>query len=85
MAQKKYENIIFQTKEDKALLTINHPPLNILNISIMEEINDALGSLAGNKEVKVLVISGSGEKAFSAGVDVIDHTEDKVEKMIQVF
>jgi enoyl-CoA hydratase/carnithine racemase len=72
MAQKKYENIIFQTKEDKALLTINHPPLNILNISIMEEINDVLGSLAGNKEVKVLVISGSGEKAFSAGVDVIE-------------
>ena len=49
MTQKKFENIIFETKEDKALLTINHPPLNILNISTMEEINDALGSLAGNK------------------------------------
>jgi enoyl-CoA hydratase/carnithine racemase len=48
MAQKKYENITFETKENKALLTINRPPLNILNISTMEEINDALGSLAGN-------------------------------------
>jgi cyclohexa-1,5-dienecarbonyl-CoA hydratase len=35
--------------------------------------------------VKALIISGSGEKAFSAGVDVVDHTEDKVEKMVQVF
>ena len=85
MTQKNFENIIFETKEDKAFLTINRPPLNILNISTMEEINDALGSLAGNKDVKVLVISGSGEKAFSAGVDVVDHTEDKVEKMLQIF
>jgi cyclohexa-1,5-dienecarbonyl-CoA hydratase len=85
MTQKTFKNITFEAKEDKAFLTINRPPLNILNISTMEEINDALGSLAGNKDVKVLVISGSGEKAFSAGVDVVDHTEDKVGKMLQVF
>jgi len=85
MDQNKYENIIFEIKEDKAFLTINRPPVNILNISTMEEINEALCSLAGNREVKVLVISGSGEKAFSAGVDVADHTKEKVEKMLQVF
>jgi cyclohexa-1,5-dienecarbonyl-CoA hydratase len=85
MSQKKYENIIFETKEDKAFLTINRPPVNILNIAAMEEMNDAITSLIGNKEIKVLVISSSGEKAFSAGVDVADHTEEKVEKMIEVF
>lgn len=85
MTQKTFKNIIFDTKEDMAYLAINRPPLNILNISAMEEINDALRSLVGNKEVKVLVVSGSGEKAFSAGVDVVDHTEDKIEKMLQVF
>lgn len=85
MNQKKYENIDFEIKEDKAFLTINRPPMNILNISTMEEMNDALSSLLDNKQAKVLVISGSGEKAFSAGVDVADHTEDKVEKMLQVF
>jgi cyclohexa-1,5-dienecarbonyl-CoA hydratase len=85
MTQKKYENIIFEIKEDIAFLTINRPPLNILNIPTMEEINDALSSFAGNKDVKAVVISGSGKKAFSAGVDVVDHTEDKVEKMVQVF
>jgi cyclohexa-1,5-dienecarbonyl-CoA hydratase len=85
MTQKTFKNIIFETKEHIAFLTLNRPPLNILNISAMEEINYALGSLVGNKEVKVLIISGSGEKAFSAGVDVVDHTEDKVERMLQVF
>ena len=85
MTQKKFGNIVFETKESKAFLTINRPPLNILNISVMEEINEVLNSIVGNKEIKVLVISSSGEKAFSAGLDVADHTEDKVEKMLQVF
>lgn len=85
MTQKNFEHIVFETKESKAFLTINHPPLNILNISVMEEINQALSSLIDNKEVRVLVISSSGEKAFSAGVDVSDHTKEKVDKMLQVF
>jgi len=85
VTQKNFQNIIFETKAEKAFLTINRPPLNILNIAVMEEMNQALSSLAGNKEVKVVVISGSGEKAFSAGVDITDHTADKAEKMLQVF
>jgi cyclohexa-1,5-dienecarbonyl-CoA hydratase len=85
VTQKNFQNIIFEIKGEKAFLTINRPPLNILNIAVMEEMNQALNSLAGNKEVKVLVISGSGEKAFSAGVDITDHTADKAEKMLQVF
>ena len=85
MTQKNYENIIFETKDNKAFLTINRPPMNILNIATMEEVNDVLTSLSGNKDIKVLVISSTGEKAFSAGVDVTDHTEDKAEKMLQVF
>ncbi len=85
MTQKNYENVLFEIKEEKALLTINRPPLNILNIATMEEMNEALRSLMENIEVKVVIISGSGDKAFSAGVDVADHTEEKVEKMLHVF
>lgn len=85
MTQKKYENVLFEIKEEKALLTINRPPLNILNIATMEEMNEALRSLMENIEVKVVIISGSGDKTFSAGVDVADHTEEKVEKMLHVF
>jgi cyclohexa-1,5-dienecarbonyl-CoA hydratase len=85
MSSKEYKNIIFNIKEDKAYITINRPPVNILDIKTMEEINDALDSLRGNNDIKVLIFSGSGEKAFSAGVDVADHTEDKMEKMLEVF
>ncbi|MDH4219217.1 MAG: enoyl-CoA hydratase/isomerase family protein [Candidatus Aminicenantes bacterium] len=80
-----YENIIFDVKESKAILTINRPPMNILNIATMEEMNHALSSIADNKDIKVLVITSTGEKAFSAGVDVSEHTEEKVEQMLHVF
>jgi len=85
MTQKSFEHILFEIKDEKAFLTINRPPLNILNIAAMEEINEALTSLQGNQDVKVLIFSGTGEKAFCAGVDVSDHTEDKVGRMIDVF
>lgn len=85
MNQNPFEHIIFEIKEDRANLTFNRPPVNILNIETMEEMNIALTSLIGNQNLKTLVITSTGEKAFSAGVDVADHTEDKVETMLQVF
>jgi cyclohexa-1,5-dienecarbonyl-CoA hydratase len=85
MSQKVYENILFEIKADRAILSINRPPVNILNIAAMEEMNDAISSLKDKTDVKVLVITSSGEKAFSAGVDVSDHTGDRVEHMLQVF
>ena len=68
-----YKNIIFDVKEDRAFLTINRPPMNILDIATMKEMNDAITSLDNNKNIKALIITGSGEKAFSAGVDVTEH------------
>lgn len=69
-----------------AYLSTNHPPLNVLDIPTMEEINQALKAVKANEgSLKALVITAEGEKAFSAGVDVADHTEDKVDKMIEVF
>lgn len=80
-----YENINFDVKDDTAFLTINRPPMNILNIATMEEMNEAITSLTDNKDVKVLIITSSGEKAFSAGVDVTEHTAEKVQEMLRVF
>jgi len=79
------ENIIFEVKESKAILTINRPPMNILNIATMEEMNKAISTIADDKDVKVLILTSTGEKAFSAGVDVSEHTEEKVEQMLHVF
>jgi cyclohexa-1,5-dienecarbonyl-CoA hydratase len=65
-------------------LTLNRPPLNVMTIEMMEEINGALLALREKRELKVLVLRGTG-KAFCAGVDVADHTRDKVARMVQVF
>jgi len=66
-------------------LTINRPPYNVLDIALMEELNIALDVAAREGSAKVLMLTAKGEKVFSAGVDVLDHTPDKVDKMIEVF
>jgi len=79
-----FENILFEKKNGVATLTLNRPPLNILNIAMMREMNEVLEELEWDADAKLLVIAAQG-KAFSAGVDIKDHTPDKVEEMIEVF
>ncbi len=79
-----FENIIFEREGGVATITLNHPPVNIMDILTMKEMNGALESLQGDEETKVLVFTGQG-KAFCAGVDVKDHTVDRVDEMIEVF
>lgn len=67
-----------------ATLTLNRPPLNLLNIEMMEQVNGALLELRAHGELKVLVVRGRG-RAFCAGIDVEEHTRDKVARLIQVF
>jgi cyclohexa-1,5-dienecarbonyl-CoA hydratase len=81
-----FEHIIFEKQDGVARLTLNRPPLNVLDIAMMREINAALESLGDDASVKVLVFEAvEGSKAFSAGVDVSEHTADMVEEMIEVF
>jgi cyclohexa-1,5-dienecarbonyl-CoA hydratase len=81
-----FQHIIFEKQDGVARLTLNRPPLNVLSIAMMREINAALESLGDDASVKVLVFEAvEGSKAFSAGVDVSEHTADMVEEMIEVF
>jgi len=75
----------YNASEGLVTITINRPPYNVLDIATMEELGRALDLAATESSAKVLMITGKGEKAFSAGVDVMDHTPDKVEQMIEVF
>jgi len=79
-----YKHIQTELKEGVGTLTLSRPPLNVLNIEMMEEINNYFESLLKEKALKLLVIQGAG-KAFSAGVDVGEHLGDLVYKMIEVF
>ena len=79
-----FKHIQTELKEGVATLTLNRPPVNVLNIEMMEEINTYFESLLKEKALKLLVIQAVG-KAFSAGVDVGEHLGDLVYKMIEVF
>jgi len=68
-----------------ACLTLHRPPLNVLDIATMEQMSAGLDALAADSSARVLMICASGEKAFSAGVEVADHTPEKVDRMIDVF
>jgi len=78
-----YKTILVEEKNLIGRIIFNNLPLNILNIEMMKEINLALKDFK-NKKLKALILSSNG-KAFSAGVDVSDHTKEKVGEMIKVF
>lgn len=80
-----FKTITYSAADGLATLTLNKPPYNVLDIAMMMEINTALDHLLADPSVRVLLVTGAGDKAFSAGVDVADHTPDKVERMIEVF
>lgn len=65
-------------------IIFNNGPLNILNIAMMEQINEALENFLNDESLKAVVIDHKG-KAFSAGVDVGDHMGDKAPKMLKEF
>ena len=79
-----YEHIALEIKDEAAYITLKREPLNVLNIAMMKEINQALDSLAAETGLKALVFKADG-KAFSAGVDVGEHLGDQVNEMIEVF
>lgn len=80
-----YQFITLERKGKIATLTINRPPYNVLDIPTMKEMNDALMAVKGMEGLSALVITAAGSKAFSSGVDVKDHTPDKMDEMIAVF
>ena len=69
----------------RATLTIDRPPLNILDLGTLAELDGALDRLAEAPELALGVVRGAGAKAFSAGVAVEDHTPDKIEWMLARF
>ncbi len=79
-----YEHIETKFKDGLGTITLNRPPVNILNIAMMEEINDQLKAWQGKKDLKVVLFDAKG-KCFSVGVDVGEHMGDLAPRMIGVF
>src|SRR5271156_4065813 len=67
-----------------ARIVMENPPLNVVDIPMMEEFAQALADIEARSDISVIVLEGEG-RAFSAGVDVAAHTPDKIEAMLLKF
>src|ERR1700716_3637705 len=67
-----------------ARIALHNPPLNVIDIPMMEALAQTLNQIEARADISVIVFSGEG-KAFSAGVDVGAHTPNKVEEMLTKF
>src|ERR1700686_2957930 len=78
------ERIQIELTGPLARITLNHPPLNVIDFQMMDELLAALHDVEQRREVCAVILSG-GERGFSAGVDVAVHTQDKIQTMLQKF
>lgn len=83
MSVDNFKNIEYEPMGSGVTITLNKPPLNIMNIEMMEELAAALKNVV-RTQPKFLLLRANG-KAFSAGVDVSDHTEENATHMITAF
>lgn len=66
-----FNNILLDIQEGIATISINRPKaLNALNPEVVEELGDAFRQIAKNKEVRAVILTGTGDKAFVAGADI---------------
>jgi enoyl-CoA hydratase/carnithine racemase len=66
------DNIILTKQKYLAVITIDHPPVNAWNWATMQDFEQVLDAVENDSDVRVVIITGAGEKCFSAGFDVSD-------------
>ena len=83
-AKSEFERVRVSADPPHAQIVLNHPPQNVIDIPMMEELGKALGDLESRAEISTVVFSGSSN-AFSAGVDVAAHQPATVGEMLTKF
>ena len=81
---KMYHTLSFHPGPRVATIVLNRPPLNIINLEMMDELNAAWDEI-DELDAQVIVISGGNQRAFSAGVDIADHVPDRIAPMLSKF
>ena len=79
-----FSTIEFHPGPRVASIVLNRPPLNIINLDMLEDLNAAWSEVE-DLRAQVAVISAAGDRAFSAGVDVADHASGKIETTLDRF
>ncbi len=68
-----YENIIFDVENGLVTITFNRPKaMNALNNDLLDEFSAALDKISENEDIRVLILTGAGEKSFVAGADITE-------------
>ena len=70
-------SVNFVVQEDIATVTVDHPPVNALNEGLWIRIGEIFEELSEREDVKVIIVTGAGEKAFVAGADITELGEKK--------
>jgi enoyl-CoA hydratase len=65
-----YQDIIFTKENSIAIVTLNRPPVNSIRYNTYVELQKVSRKISGDESIKAVIITGSGEKSFSAGADV---------------
>jgi enoyl-CoA hydratase len=77
----KYDNISVKKDEDIILITINRPSkLNALNRATIKELHEAFDKAEDDEDIRVIILTGSGEKAFVAGADISEFADFNVKE-----
>jgi cyclohexa-1,5-dienecarbonyl-CoA hydratase len=85
MTTQTYQTIQLEQRDAVSTIVLNRPPLNILDVAMIEEIRGALQAIEADAANRIVVFRAAGEKAFCAGVSIQDHTPDKIAMMIPRF
>lgn len=81
------ETLDLRTEGRNAWITLDRPPLNILDTAMMKALSRILSQVLDPQGSKIdfLVFRGAGPKAFSAGAEIADHTPDRIGSMLAAF
>jgi enoyl-CoA hydratase/carnithine racemase len=65
-----YENLIVEREDNIGIITLNRPPANPINMGVLDELDAVLTEWEKDKRVRAIIITGAGDKGFSAGFDL---------------
>ena len=73
-----YKNVNLEKENHIGIITLDHPPVNAWNLGLMEDFEKAINEIESDNDVRVVILTGAGEKCFSAGFDVSDAANSHV-------
>jgi len=82
--QSAFTRIAVELRPPAARITLQNPPLNVIDVRMMDELRASLEQIEVRPEISVIVFAGS-ERAFSSGVEIAEHTAEKIRNTLPAF